>query len=147
MLKSEPHLHDANQKDVIVDHWTLSRREFTTWILVVLGIPAMILAIRFAGGRPETTIQVHVEAQPGKSAVIPRPSLPSARLDLNKATSEELVLLPGIGPRRAELIIQRRTDKGPFRSVWELQEIKGISKRTVERLEPLLETQGLPDLP
>jgi competence protein ComEA len=58
-------------------------------------------------------------------------------LDLNHATAEELTQLPGIGPKRAEAIVARRNER-PYTRVTQLLEVKGIGKRTLERLRPHL---------
>lgn len=48
------------------------------------------------------------------------------RLDLNAAGADELAALPGVGPRLAERIIADRQEKGPFKSVDELDRVRGI---------------------
>lgn len=61
---------------------------------------------------------------------------PSAlvRIDINSATAAELDLLPGIGPALAERILASRRDIGPFRSIDDLDRVKGIGPRTIEKL-------------
>src|SRR5437660_10734790 len=61
-------------------------------------------------------------AKPKKGSNKPRMT---GVLNLNRATEAELRLLPGIGKRRAELIVERRTKK-PFASVDEVGHIKGL---------------------
>jgi len=61
-------------------------------------------------------------------------------LNLNRATEAELRLLPGIGKRRAELIVERRGKK-PFASVEEVGRIKGL-RALVQRLRARLTVQG-----
>jgi len=63
---------------------------------------------------------------------------PAGPLDLNTATKHQLVALPGIGEVLAERIIRHREDYGPFKSIEELRSIKGISKRSLEKLKPLV---------
>ena len=58
------------------------------------------------------------------------------RLDVNNATEYELTLLPGIGPRTAEAIVQERQERGPFRSLEDMQRVSGIGPRTVEAIRP-----------
>jgi competence ComEA-like helix-hairpin-helix protein len=56
-------------------------------------------------------------------------------VDLNRATLEELQHLPGIGPRKAEAIVDLRK-KRPFTRVTQLLEVKGVGRKTLERLKP-----------
>ena len=65
----------------------------------------------------------------------PQPDFP---ININTATEEELVALPNIGPARAQSIIQFRIENGPFRTVDDLQKIRGIGPRIVEMLTPLV---------
>ena len=62
-------------------------------------------------------------------------------LDLNRATAEELVELPGIGPVLAERIVAFREEHGPFRSVEDLLQVSGIGEATLEALRPYITVQ------
>lgn len=60
-------------------------------------------------------------------------------LDLNAATAQQLAdSLPGIGPAKAARIVQWREQNGPFPSVQQLIDVRGIGPKTLERLLPLL---------
>jgi len=61
------------------------------------------------------------------------------RTNLNAATAEELELLPGIGPKTAERIIELRESKGKFTRIEELLEIKGMSEKKLEAIRPFIE--------
>lgn len=58
----------------------------------------------------------------------------SKLININKATSERLQTLDGIGPSTAEKIISYRKSHGAFSSVDDLIEIPGIGTKTVEKL-------------
>ncbi|HEB98652.1 MAG TPA: helix-hairpin-helix domain-containing protein [Thiotrichales bacterium] len=54
-------------------------------------------------------------------------------VDINTASAEELAeALQGVGPSKAEAIVAYRKQNGPFRSVDELVEVKGIGEATIE---------------
>lgn len=59
-------------------------------------------------------------------------------LNLNTATAEQLGGLPGLGPKTVEAIIALRTQKGGFKSVDELGEVKGIGEAKLAKLKPLV---------
>ena len=61
--------------------------------------------------------------------------LAAAALNLNTATKEELVALSGIGPAKAQAIIDYRSQHGGFKSVDELKDVKGIGARRFEKLK------------
>jgi competence protein ComEA len=68
---------------------------------------------------------------------------PAAPVNLNAATSEELQLVPGIGPATAEKILQMRKNYGAFKSVDDLLAIKGIGPKRLEKMRKYL-TVGKP---
>jgi competence protein ComEA len=79
-----------------------------------------------AGGKP-----LRSPAKPGgrKEAKLTRP------IDINRATAAELQQLPGIGPKRAQRIVDERR-KQPFGSVEDLRRVPGIGPKILERLRP-----------
>jgi competence protein ComEA len=60
------------------------------------------------------------------------------KININTATLENLVSIPGIGPKTAESILQYRTKVGKFKAVEDLLEVKGIGEKTLEKIKPLL---------
>ena len=62
---------------------------------------------------------------------------PSTKIDINTATIEDLVAIPGIGIKKATAIVEYREQHGPFTNIGDVQKVKGIgpklSKRIAER--------------
>lgn len=63
-------------------------------------------------------------------------------VDLNTATYEELVALPGIGPKTAEKILAYRQEQGVFQEVYQLIEVNGIGEKKMEALLPYITVGG-----
>ncbi|MBU2449708.1 MAG: ComEA family DNA-binding protein, partial [Gammaproteobacteria bacterium] len=57
-----------------------------------------------------------------------------AQVNINNATREQLDGLKGIGPVRAQAILDYRRKNGPFKSVDDLQNVPGIGPATVKEL-------------
>ena len=74
------------------------------------------------------------------SATAP-PALASP-INLNTATAKELESLPGIGPALAARIIEDREKNGHYRSFEQLDRVKGIGVKTLDRLRPLVTVTG-----
>ncbi len=55
-------------------------------------------------------------------------------VDINSASGAELEDLPGIGPATATAIVEHRSRTGPFRSVDDLLEVRGIGEAKLEQL-------------
>ncbi len=55
--------------------------------------------------------------------------------DINRATAEDLVLVKGIGQKRAEAIISFISRRSGIRSMDELAEVKGVGKKVLEELK------------
>jgi competence ComEA-like helix-hairpin-helix protein len=60
-------------------------------------------------------------------------------IDINTATVNELAAaLPGIGPGKAQRIVEWREANGPFQSVEQLLEVSGIGPKTLEKIRPFV---------
>ena len=59
----------------------------------------------------------------------------TGKVDINKATVNELAKLPGIGKKKAEAIVAYRNEKGKFNSVDDLKKIEGIGTKTFEKIK------------
>lgn len=63
---------------------------------------------------------------------------PTGPIDLNTATADELDTLPGVGPATAQAIIAHRGEQGPFSSVDQLADVRGIGPAKLESLRSLV---------
>jgi len=70
------------------------------------------------------------------------PATITGKLNLNTATEEQLMLLPTVGPSKAERIITWRKKNGAFKRVADLRRVKGFGYKTFKRLEPYLDITG-----
>ena len=65
------------------------------------------------------------------------------KLDLNTATTEQLITLPGIGPELAQRILDYKKEHGPFKSVDELTNVKGVGKGKLTKLRDTVVIGGI----
>src|SRR6267143_829615 len=63
---------------------------------------------------------------------------PAKPVNLNTATSEELQLVPGVGPATADKILQMRKSCGAFKSVDDLLAIRGLGAKRLEKMRKYL---------
>ena len=56
-------------------------------------------------------------------------------VNINTATQSELEAVKGLGPAKAKAIISYRESKGGFKSLDELDNVKGFGKASIEKLK------------
>ena len=103
-----------------------SQRSAQVALAVCLVVLLGLLAFRGYGNR--------LGARPTESAS-------PARIDLNRADRTELQQIPKIGPKLAEAIDTHRTANGPFNSVEELGQVRGIGPQTLDTVRPYLRVE------
>ena len=101
-------------------------------------------ALFMAGGVTEAgdadSVNLAAYAEDGDHITVePKPPSPSARINVNTATAEELTRLPGIGTVKAQRIIEYRGSHGVFHSAFDLMGVNGIGEKTAEKLKDLIE--------
>jgi len=67
---------------------------------------------------------------------------PGVRLDLNRATLEDLQRLPGVGPTLAAQILQARERRGRFAAPEDLLAVPGMGPKKFERIRDLVTAEG-----
>jgi competence protein ComEA len=65
-----------------------------------------------------------------------------AQININTATKEQLDGLKGIGPTKAQAIIDHRTKNGPFKTVDDLEKVNGIGPGTMKDLRDKVTVAG-----
>ena len=62
-------------------------------------------------------------------------------IDLNSATVEQLVTLPGVGQSKAKAIVKYREEVGPFLEVAQLTQVKGIGEKMLRKIESYVQVR------
>ena len=93
-----------------------------------------------AGSPPTATGPVRPAPAPARAPGSSRTGAADreVRLDLNRATAQELEKLPRVGPVLAGRIVALRDSLGGFRDVAQLERVRGIGPAMLERLTPLV---------
>lgn len=129
---------------------TLSFAAFTTLVasltLAFADSPTTTTQARFSPTqRAVSTTPRHAlrlaQAKVHHAAATAKPSQ-DAPVDLNTATAEQLIALPGIGETKAARILEYRKKHGSFKRVVDLRRVKGFGRKTVSKLEPYLMVGG-----
>ncbi len=81
-------------------------------------MPEVVPVVRAAGGDPDTT--------------------PTSPVNINSAAADELDSLPGVGPATAAAIIAHRDQYGPFGSIEDLADVRGIGPSKLDALRGLV---------
>jgi competence protein ComEA len=63
---------------------------------------------------------------------------PAGPVNVNSATADQLDVLPGVGPTTAAAIIAHREQHGPFQTVEQLGDVRGIGPAKLEALRGLV---------
>lgn len=66
----------------------------------------------------------------------------TGKINLNTATEDQLMLLPSVGPAKADRIVAWRKKNGAFKRTADLRRVKGFGYKTFKRLEPFLDIKG-----
>jgi competence protein ComEA len=62
-----------------------------------------------------------------------------AKIDLNKASAEELGRYPGLNASLGKAIVEHRTKSGPFKTPEDLLKVKGMTKEILNKIKPKMD--------
>jgi competence protein ComEA len=119
----------------------MKKHVFSVLIVTFLCITGLLifLFIKQAIGDQPLLIQ----PLPSSSQISSFPSgMESEKLNINYASTEELELLPGIGPVLAQRIIAYRDEYGPFTHIEDIMNVEGIGKKRFEDIYDLIAIGG-----
>ena len=110
-------------------HADWSRTPAAMIAAAILGIAAifgLVWSMTTTAKPPETHAQQVLESE--------QPAPASLLIDLNTADSDQLQLLPSIGPKLAQRIIDDRAENGDYETLKDIDRVKGIGPKTIARL-------------
>ena len=125
-------------------------RSLTIKLIMLAGTLAFLIALNWSGPNRGADTQ-HLAAQHPLSPTHAVASTSSKKverrfnnepsihaIDVNLSTAQELEALPGIGPILAKRIVEHRSQVGGFKSIQELDNVKGIGPKKLQALLPLI---------
>ena len=115
---------------------------FAAIALLVLAMGGTWHAASAAPGNDPAFAQPHPQGDGAHPAPKSSHKDLTGKLNLNVATEEQLMLLPKVGPAKAERIVAWRKKNGGFKRVADLRRVKGFGYKTFKRLEPFLDIKG-----
>jgi competence protein ComEA len=94
----------------------------------------------------ESTTSTRTTPAPAPAAPPPTGSTsgklaPGETVNINTASLDELDALPGIGPTKAQAIVDYRNQHGRFQSIEDIQNVKGIKQGEFSKIKDLIRTQ------
>ena len=101
-----------------------TRKSITLWFVLIFTVGFVISGM--------VNAQTKTPAKPPANAPGP------AKIDLNKATADQLVRC-GITPSLAKAIVEYREKSGPFKQPEDLLKVKGMTKEILNQLGPKVE--------
>ncbi|MCX6098218.1 MAG: helix-hairpin-helix domain-containing protein [Caldiserica bacterium] len=99
---------------------------------------AVNLAARLEDGEQVTVPLRSADGTTAAATPTSSASTAHARISINHGTLAELDTLPGIGPAKAQAILDYRAQHGLFKRLEDLQNVTGIGTKTYEDLKSLI---------
>lgn len=87
---------------------------------------ALLLGLGIMAFTPLNPASVHAAPEAAVNAQV---------VSVNRATAEELQTVRGIGPALASRIVDYRSQNGPFNTLTDLQDVKGIGSKKFNKIK------------
>jgi competence protein ComEA len=110
-------------------------RNFTTLL------STFVLGTALLAGGPAAAAQQQVASPSVLATMLAATTQLEGKINLNTASEKELTLLPGIGPAMAQKLVSYRA-KHKFGDTTHVMRIKGIGRKTYDRIKPFLAVDG-----
>jgi len=99
----------------------------------------IVAALCFAIVLLQSQVWAQVQQQQQKGVAQEKAQAPAdKKININKASKDELAKLPDIGPKTAEEIIQYREKNGPFKKIDDIKKVQGIGDKKFEKIKDLI---------
>lgn len=69
-------------------------------------------------------------------------AIASATININTANQQDFETLNGIGPSKAQAIVDYRTEHGPFKTIRDIKKVKGIGSKIFDKIKGELTLSG-----
>jgi competence protein ComEA len=89
-----------------------------------------------AASKASTTTQAAQKA-PAEAKKATTAAVPTGPVNINTATKEQLEALPGIGPKKAQAVIDGR----PYQKTEDIMKVKGIKQKTYDKIKDKITVQ------
>lgn len=112
------------------------------WIFI--GITALFLCVVLGVfiGRRTAGVYIPLDEQITAGSENRNPPDDVGKIDLNTATLQQLLLIPGIGPTLAQRILDYRDTVGRFEDIQQITEVKGIGEKTFEAMKDYIKVEA-----
>ena len=102
-------------------------------LILLIGVAVLALGLLVFTDLPHQSVQAPLSGEirlDNVRVLLPR-FVEVEPFNINQASLDELITLPGIGPALAQRIIDYRIEHGPFASIEDLENVSGIGPQTV----------------
>ena len=111
----------------------LERTEKLILAILVFTLFVGLALLAYQRSRPLSVVEIGAFDSDYRQAGTAGEELP--KININKADAEELMALKGIGKTIAERIVEYRSLKGPFVSIDDIKNVKGIGKAMLDKIK------------